>query len=126
VKAATIKLAKRIEAGQRNPVKCVLIGIGDEIDERQMHELDDLDTGTSVDIWDHKIAAEMRSLVELFAEVVDENQIIVPRAAIYDDKRRMVKQFLDGMPAKVTFRLPAASAFFDLEIDDQRVRQPLG
>ena len=126
VKAATVKLAKRIAAGHRHPVKCVLIGVGEEIDERQMEELDDLDTGTEVDIWDHKIAAEMRSLVEIFAEVVDENQIIVPRAAIYDARGKLVKQFLDGMPAKVTFRMPATSAFFELEIDDQRVRQSLG
>ncbi len=40
---------------------------------RQMEELDDLDTGTDVDLWDHKIAAEMRVLQEIFAEVVDKN-----------------------------------------------------
>ena len=125
VKQATTRLAQEIEAKQRNPVKCVLIGVGDAVDEGQMEELDDLDTGTGIDIWDHKIAAEMRGLIEIFAEVVDENQIVAPQAAIFDTSGRVVKQFLDGMPARVTFRVPAGAAWFELEIDEQRVRQPL-
>lgn len=125
VKRATTKLAQDIAAKRRNPVKCVLIGVGDEVDERQMEELDDLDTGTEVDIWDHKIAAEMRGLVDIFAEVVDENQIVAPRAAVLDSSGKVVKRFLDGMPARVTFRMPATSGWFELEIEDQRVRQPL-
>ncbi|WP_439631568.1 vWA domain-containing protein [Gemmata sp.] len=125
VKRFTVHLAREIAAGRRNPVKCVLIGVGDEVDERQMEELDDLDTGTDVDVWDHKIAAEMRGLLDIFAEVVDENQIVAPRAALLDPSGTVVKQFLDGMPARVTFRLPAAAAWFELEIEDQRVRQPL-
>lgn len=125
VKRATTALARRIEAGGRNPVKCVLIGVGSAVDEGQMEELDDLDTGTSVDIWDHKIAAEMRGLVEIFAEVVDENQIVAPRARIFDAAGRVAKEFRDGMPAKVTFRLPKSSGWFELEIEDQRIRQPL-
>src|SRR5262249_3722611 len=76
VKSYTAGLCRDIAAGRRNFVKCVLVGVGDEIDEGQMEELDDLDTGTDVDIWDHKIAKEMRAVVEIFAEVVDENQII--------------------------------------------------
>ena len=125
VKRATTRLAKRIAAGQRNPVKCVLIGLGDGIDEGQMEELDDLDTGTDVDIWDHKIAADMRNMTEIFAEVVDENQIVCERAALYDSAGRLARQFDAGMPAKVTFRVPAASEWFELEIEGQRVRQRL-
>jgi len=36
-----------------------------------MVELDDLDSGVDVDLWDHKLAAEMRVLQEIFAEVVE-------------------------------------------------------
>ena len=56
VKRYTVKLCKDIQAGRRNPLKCVLIGLGENINEGQMEELDDLDSGTDVDIWDHKIA----------------------------------------------------------------------
>ncbi|MBY0522678.1 MAG: hypothetical protein K2R98_04745 [Gemmataceae bacterium] len=123
VKQYTTQLAEAIAAHRRNPVKCVLIGVGDRIDEQQMEELDDLDTGTGVDIWDHKIARDMRGLTEIFAEVVDENQIIAPTARIFDATGRLVKHFTDGLSAKVAFEMPAASAWFELEVGGQRVRQ---
>lgn len=123
VKKYTTKLAKDIQAKKRNPVKCVLIGVGSEIDEEQMEELDDLDTGTDVDIWDHKIAKEMRSLVEIFAEVVSENKIVAPTAAIYDDTGVVAQQFADGLPAKVTFSMPASSKSFELEVGERRIKQ---
>src|SRR5437660_5313095 len=50
------RLAQDVAAGRRHPVKFVLIGIGNEVNEHQMTELDDLDTGTDVDLWDHKLA----------------------------------------------------------------------
>ena len=123
VKKYTIKLCKDIAAGRRNPLKCVLIGIGDAINEEQMEELDDLESGTNVDVWDHKIARDMRSLVEIFAEVVSENQIIAPNARIYDAMGHVVKNFVDGLPAKVSFAMPASSHYFELEVAGQRIKQ---
>lgn len=123
VKTYTTDLARRIAAGRRNPVKCVLIGLGGDIDERQMEELDDLDTGTGVDVWDHKIAADMRGVVEIFAEVVGENQIVAPSARVFDPAGRVVKNFADGLPAAVSFRLPASAGWFELEVGGERIRQ---
>jgi hypothetical protein len=123
VKQYTTKLARQIAAGKQNSVKCVLIGVGDQIDEGQMEQLDDLDTGTEVDIWDHKIAKEMRGLVEIFAEVVDENQIVAPTAHIYDARGKVVQAFTDGLPAKTSFTMSAASEWFELEVGGERIRQ---
>src|SRR5262245_3864790 len=64
VKEYSTRLAREIQSRRRAPVKFVLIGVGDAVDEAQMEELDDLDTGTDVDLWDHKLAAEMRVLQE--------------------------------------------------------------
>ena len=125
VKRYTTALAREIAAGSRNPLKFVLIGVGGELDERQMEELDDLDTGTDVDIWDHKIAGEMRGLVEIFAEVVTENQIVAPTAFVYDSAGNVVRQFSDGLPARVEVPLPRDSPFFELEVAGRRIRQPL-
>ncbi len=126
VKSYCIDLAKRIENGTRNPMKAVLIGVGKHIDENQMIELDDLETGTSIDIWDHKIAADMRELTEIFAELVDESLIIAPQAAIYDDSDTRVARFTDGLPARVYFQLPKTSKYFELEVAGQkRIRQYL-
>jgi hypothetical protein len=124
VKQYTTQLAKDIESGARNPVKCVLIGVGDETDEGQMEELDDLDTGTDVDIWDHKIAKEMRALSEIMVELVDDVVSTLP-ANIYDDQGNIVKRFADGLPASVQFSMPVSSQYFELEVGTQRIKQPV-
>lgn len=123
VKKSTTELAKAIAAGKRNPVKCVLVGVGTAIDEGQMVQLDNLDTGTGIDIWDHKIAKEMRGLVEIFAELVTESQIVAPTAAIYDSTGALAKRFSDGLPAKASVVLPLSSEWFELEAGGQRFRQ---
>ena len=123
VKRLTTQLAKEIEAGKRHPIKCVLIGVGNEINEAQMEQLDNLDTGTDVDIWDHKIAKEMRALVEIFAEVVSENQIVAPTGSIYDAQGHRVWKCTDGVPATISFSMPASSEWFELEVGDRRIRQ---
>lgn len=125
VKEYTTQLAKKIASGKQNSVKCVLIGVGNQIDESQMVELDDLDTGTDIDIWDHKIAQEMRSLVEIFAEVVDENQIVAPTGFIFDSQGTIVKRYTDGLPAKIFFSLPINAKFFELEVAGQKIHQEL-
>ena len=62
VKEYSTWLAREVSAKRRNPLKFVLIGVGPAVNEQQMEELDDLDTGTEVDLCDHKLAAEMRVL----------------------------------------------------------------
>ena len=125
VKQYTTQLAREIAAGRKKPVKCVLIGIGTHVEESQMEELDDLDTGTEVDIWDHKIAVEMRSVLEIFAEVVSDNQMVAPTGQVYDDRGNVVRKYSDGLPAKITVTLPAGTAWFELEAQGMRIRQSL-
>lgn len=125
VKRFTTTLARDIAAGRRGGVKCVLVGVGDEVDENQMEELDDLDTGTAVDIWDHKIAKDMRSIVEIFAEVVGEHQIVAPSAVIFDSHGTEAKTFRDGLPARVEVKLRPGSDWFELEVAGKRIRQSI-
>ncbi|MCI0457310.1 MAG: VWA domain-containing protein [Gemmataceae bacterium] len=126
VKQYSTWLAKEIAAGRRKPVKFVLIGVGPNVNERQMEELDDLDTGTEVDLWDHKIAAQMRVLQEIFAEVVSKNARVADRGKVLDAQDRVAKDYSDtGLPAFLTFELPAGSSHFTLEVEGQRIRQDL-
>ena len=105
VKDYSTRLARAVSAKQRNPLKFVLIGIGPDINEQQMEELDDLDTGTEVDLWDHKLAAEMRVLQEIFAEVVDKNARVSDHGRILDPQGSVVKDYSDtGLPAFLEFR----------------------
>jgi hypothetical protein len=125
VKQYCIDLAKGIISGERNPLKCVLIGIGEKVNSRQMQELDNLDEVTGFDLWDYHLAKDMRETTDIFAELVDESVIVAPVAAIYDDQHHLVTQFTDGLPGRVSFRLPKTASFFELEVAGQTIRQPL-
>jgi len=126
VKHYSTQLARAVSARRRNPLKFVLIGIGAHVNERQMEELDDLDTGTDVDLWDHKLAAEMRVLQEIFAEVVDKNARIADKARVLDPQGSVVKDYSDtGLTAYLEFEMPAGADYFTLEVSGNRVHQGL-
>src|SRR5262249_16162013 len=111
---------------RRNPLKFVLIGVGPDVNEGQMEELDDLDTGTSLDLWDHKLASEMRVLQEIFAEVVDKNARVADQGRILDPQGRVIKDSsATGLPAFLEFEMPAAAAYFTLEVAGNRIHQGL-
>jgi hypothetical protein len=126
VKRYSIQLARDVSAKRRKPVKFVLIGVGANINEAQMEELDDLETGTEVDLWDHKIASEMRVLQEIFAEVVDKNARIADKGRILDPQGRTVKDFSDtGLSAFLEFEMPAIATYFTLEVNGNKFHQGL-
>jgi hypothetical protein len=126
VKSYSTKLARDVAARRRRPVKFVLIGVGPNVDEKQMEELDDLETGTDVDLWDHKLASEMRVLQEIFAEVVDKNARIADKARLLDHQGKVVKDFSDtGMSAYLEFEVPAGTPYFTLEVNGNRIHQGL-
>lgn len=125
--------ARQIAAGQRSFIKLVLIGVGEEVDERQMEELDDMFDGSDlrdpkgdpIDLWDHKLASEMRQLQEIFAEVVTEDLIVADTGRVLDAAGRTVKDYATGLPALLRFTLPAGSTSFTLTLPNGRVTQDL-
>ncbi len=123
VKSYTRELALEIAVGKRNYLKLVLVGIGNDVDRYQLQELDDFETGLDIDIWDYKIASEMTSISQIFAEVVNEHQIIADSGSIYDDQGNCVKSYTNGLPAKVDFLMRDDSQWFELEVCHQRIRQ---
>ena len=126
VKRYSTQLARDIAARRRNPVKFVLIGVGPNVNEDQMEELDDLDTGTPIDLWDHKLASEMRVLQEIFAEVVDKNARIADNGRILDPQGHAVKDFSDtGLSAYLEFEMPASAEYFTLEVNGNKIHQGL-
>jgi hypothetical protein len=126
VKKYSTQIAREVAAKKRNPLKFVLLGLGPNVNEGQMEELDDLDTGTDVDLWDHKLAKEMRQLHEIFAEVVDKNARIADRARILDPQGKVVKDYSDtGMSGYLEFEIASDAAYFTLEVNGNRIHQGL-
>jgi hypothetical protein len=126
VKQYSTWLAREVHAARRKPVKFVLIGVGPDISEKQMEELDDLETGTPVDLWDHKLAKEMRVLQEIFAEVVDQNARVADHGRILDARGQVVKDFAgSGLPAWLEFEVATGQPYFTLEVFGNRIHQAL-
>lgn len=126
VKSYSIELAKKIESKERNPTHCVLIGVGPDIDKNQMRELDEIETGTNIDIWDYQIVEDMRAVNDIITKLTDESLVVTSPSAIYDDQGNEVAKFPDGLPGRVTFRVPKTSNFFELQVGGQeRIRQNL-
>src|SRR5439155_7819724 len=118
VKAYSRDLAHPVAAGRHKPLKFVLIGIGPNINEGQMEELDDLDTGTDVDLWDHKISAEMRRLQDIFAEAADKKARVADKGRILDPQDRVVKNYSDsGVPVLFDVDKPAGEHYLVLDVE---------
>jgi len=126
VKRYTRELAGAIAAGRRNELKLALIGVGEDIDRSPLQQLDDLNTDTGVDVWDYRIAAEMRSLVEIFAEVVDENTPVARSGRILNAAGEVIVDYAEqGVPALLNFTLPPQSRSFSVELDGNLITQPI-
>lgn len=138
VQQYSISLAKDIASGKRQFVKLVLIGVGAEVDEGQMELLDDLDygglkdqAGQIIDLWDHKLAADMQKIEEIFAEVVSSDTILASSAKILDNNGNPVKpidrqSYDDGLPALLDFVVPAGVQSFTLILPNgNTIVQPL-
>jgi hypothetical protein len=126
VKQYTAQLADDIAARRRNKLKLVLIGVGPHMDRLPLGQLDDLDIGTTVDLWDYRIAAEMRSVIEIFAEVVDENRTVAQSGRILDPVGEVIVDYTArGVPSLLTFTLPPGSKSFSIELDGKLFTQPI-
>jgi len=133
VKAYCLAFARKIALGERGFVKLVLLGVGELVDEGQMEELDDMfegsdlcdQLGNPIDLWDHKLASEMRSLNEIFAEVVSDQVMIADSGEILDAAGKVLHRFSDGLPARLRFHLPPGSTAFTLKFPDGQVTQDL-
>jgi hypothetical protein len=124
VKDYSRRYAKEIAAGKRKFVKMVLLGVGDEVNEAQMEELDDMfedsplrdPKNEPIDIWDHKLTSEMTALTQIFAEVVTEKMIVAASGRVLDHTGRVVHDYADGVPAILRFTLPRGATAFTLEL----------
>lgn len=126
-------VARQIAAGTRSFVKLVLIGLGEQIDEKQLTELDDMFDGSDlrtpagdpIDLWDHKLALQIDNLHQVFAEVVSESITVAEHGRILDSAGRVAANYSDGLPAMLRFTLPRGSRSFTLELNGQCVTQDL-
>lgn len=125
----THRLATEMAQGGGCSIKCVLLGIGRQVDVNQLNRIDDMEMPpdlASYDVWNSKVLAEMRDMSDAWSEIFDPETEIASRATIYDDKGQVVYQETDSVKALVTFEMPADSKYFDVVVEgDMKIHQPL-
>lgn len=123
LKKYTAELADGILRNRHNLVKCIFIGVGDEIRETTLLELEATAASTGIAIWDYMIVTDLREVLKMFAEVIRSSQIVAQSAKIYDEQGNEIRAYPFGLPATVVFSMPITSRWFELEIANQRIRQ---
>lgn len=126
VKKYSTELAAEIAAGKRNDLKLVLIGVGTKISRAHLEALDNLDTGTALDLWDYRLAPEMQDVLELFTEMGDSHTIISPHGLVLDHSGNTIADFrAQGLPARISFTLPAEVKSFVVDVEGKKITQPI-
>src|SRR5665811_491757 len=84
VKQYTLGLAQEIFAGKREQVKFVIIGLGDNINELAMDELDAMTSQTNINLWDHMLVRDFQEVLKLFGEIIRDTRIVAKKGTVYD------------------------------------------
>lgn len=126
--AYTKELARAIEDKKFPRTNLVIVGVGAEVDEEQLEQLEEAtpEWYTGRDIWCHAEAASVADLPELVAHLLDAN---IPAfwggATVKDQRGNVVKKFEDMVPAVIEFAIPSGSSSFTLEAGGRTFVQDL-
>ncbi len=120
-------LAVLIKGKAKNLLKFVAIGVGPDVQPDALVSLRGLDIAPNVNLWDFTRAADLEHFQDILAGMVTDDQTVAPGAVIFDTRGRTAAEFTNGLPGKISFRLPLDSPMFSLQIAGQptKVSQPL-
>lgn len=118
-------VAKEIVAGRLPRTNFVLVGVGGDVNEKQLEEIAHQEFKGVGHLWCHRIAEEIGQVAELVAVLVDENMTVAAGGTITDDKGKVVKIYEGRLPAVLEFDVPEGCEAFTLEVNGQKFTQPL-
>ena len=130
IKQRSVELIQEIADGKRQHCKFIIIGVGPDINREQLKELDHLSehlisfkTAIS-DLWDSKVAKEMKEIVEIMDEV-DFGITIPGKVKIIDDKGLEILTYTDGFPQRLEFYVREGAKYVTVDIVGQKIHQSL-
>jgi len=107
IKSWATDLAGKISRGEHPLTKIVLIGF-DDADAGQLEELDNLETGTDVDIFNALAVSTLKDAMELLnSEAITGGMMIAPGGRL-EVNGQAVKSFEGGLPQRIDATIPAA------------------
>jgi hypothetical protein len=125
VKRFSAQLAKEIATGKLPRTNFILVGVGDEVDEKQLEDICHEEYPGVGHLWCHRVAEEITQVAELVAVLVDETMTVAAGGTITDDKGKVLKLYEGRLPAVLEFEIPEGAKSFTLEINGSRYTQPL-
>lgn len=126
-----LTIGQEMAAGKLKPVKLVLIGIGEEVDEGQLERFDNMFEGTGIDydLWAHGMVTSMLDEADilgvLYGELMTEDTIIAPTGRVENSAGVQLASWSDGMPGKFRFVLPKGDTQFVIRTPSQDVTQDI-
>lgn len=125
IRAYAEQVAKEITAGRLPRVNFVFVGVGDQVDEKQMERISHDEYPGVRHLWCHRHVDRMEEMAELVAVLVDETMTVAAGGTVYDDKGNVIKTYEARLPAVLEFDVPAGCKSFTLEVAGQRFEQAL-
>lgn len=125
VEEFSAQVAKEIASGRLPRTHFVLVGVGDDVDARQLEEIAQHTYKGVGHLWCHRIAKEMGQVAELVAVLVDETMTVAAGGTVTDDLGRVLRVYEGRLPAVLEFDVPKGAKSFTLEVSGQRFTQPL-
>lgn len=127
-----MQVGKDIVDGKRKTLKLVLIGVGEEIDEEQLENLNDMFEPTplkgKVDLWATGIAVDLQEESDiigvLFGELMNEDLTVAETGKVLCNGQ-VVKTYADGLPGKIRFVLPRGATEFTIQVPGTEVTQDI-
>lgn len=124
-----LKVGKQFEGKKPEPVKLILIGIGEQVDEAQLERFDDMFEGSGIDydLWSSGLVASMENeadiLAVLYSELMNEEIMVAPTGSVEDGKGQVLASWTDGLPGKFRFILPKGETKFVVKTPYQDIAQ---
>jgi len=128
-----LELGRRLKAGMQPPVRLILLGLGEMVDEAQFDRFDnmfgDTSLGNEVDLWACGLAASMQDEDDifnlLFGDLFSEDAVIAESGLVVDDNGSIVAAFPEGLPIRFSFILPEGCREFTVRSSRWEVTQDL-
>jgi hypothetical protein len=126
-----LRLGREMASGRRKPLKLILIGIGEEVDQEQLERFDDMfeNSGIDYDLWSHGLVASMQDEADimgvLYGELMTEETVIAPRGSVTDRAGAVLTHWTDGMPGKFRFVLPRGQTTFVIRTPNSEITQDI-
>ena len=118
-------IASRIASGSLPPLHLVLVGVGEQVSERQMEQISHAEFAGAEHLWCHRVSEEMHEMAELVSGLVDSTMTVASGGAVYDEDGAVVAKYERRLPAVLEFKLPRGHRRFTLEIEGRRYTQVL-